>query len=338
MRTAGGIAGWTDVHELLTPEQMADLRHIAERAAAYPSQGVGTTFEALNVHTEPSRTSPSFLQIPEGGKIDVIGHKVTPRTQAATPTPSPAPRPRTQRKRKEKSSNKVPPPPMPSAPKLPRDWLEMSRSPKKLPDPREELVAKPNAPPPQPIRLDDWSLIRTKDGRVGWILSRMVNMAIPDDVAQYAEGHRITSYFSLGDVQDEGQLKHNWLWTTIGKGPQDYEFDSFRFFIWSKRHHRYETAYIQRNVTGHYPVIVNNAGETPTFTLILEDDDGKLARKTYTYNGYRVILRDTEPYDAPPANESQSQPSLAVASAQPEQKAQGWFESMKSRVTKLFRR
>ena len=336
VRTAGGIAGWTDVHQLLTPEQMTDLRHIAERAAAYPSQGVGTTFEALNVHTEPSRASPSFLQIPEGGKIDVIGHKVTPRTQAATPMTTPAPRPRPQRKRKEKASSKIPPPPMPPAPKPPRDWLEMSRTPKTLPDPREES-AKANAGPQQPVRLDDWTLIRTKDGRVGWILSRMINMAIPDDVAQYAEGHRITSYFSLGDVQDEDQLKHNWLWTTIGKGPQNYEFDSFRFFIWSKRHHRYETAYILRNVTGHYPVIVH-AGATPTFTLILEDDDGKLVKKTYTFNGYRVTLLSAEPFEAPPPNESQSQPSLAVASAQPEQKAQGWLESMKARVTKLFRR
>ncbi len=337
VRTAGGIVGWTDVHQLLTPDQMADLRHIAERAAAYPSQGVGTTFEALNVHTEPNRTSPSFLQILEGGKIDVIGHKVTPRTQVATPMSAPAPRPKPQRKRKEKASSKIPPPPMPPTPKPPQDWLEMSRTSKKMADPNEES-AKSKGLPPQPVHLDDWSLIRTKDGRVGWILSRMVNMAIPDDVAQYAEGHRITSYFSLGDVQDEDQLKHNWLWTTIGKGPQNYEFDSFRFFIWSKRHHRYETAYIQRNVTGHYPVIVNNAGETPSFALILEDDDGKLVRKTYTYNGYRVTLRSAEPYDAPPTSDSQSQPSLAVASAQPEQKRQSWFESMKSRVTKLFGR
>ncbi len=33
------------------------------------------------MHTEPSRTSPSFGQIPENGKVDVIGHKLTPRVQ-----------------------------------------------------------------------------------------------------------------------------------------------------------------------------------------------------------------------------------------------------------------
>ena len=73
-------------------------------------------------------------------------------------------------------------------------------------------------------------------------------MAIPDDVAQYAEGHRITSYFALSDVRDGDAVKHNWLWTTIASGDHPYDFDSFRVFTWSLRRHRYETAYIQRNV------------------------------------------------------------------------------------------
>src|ERR1039457_6644848 len=33
-------------------------------------------------------------------------------------------------------------------------------------------------------------------------------------VAQYAEGHRITSYFSIGKIQDGGVQKDIWLWTT----------------------------------------------------------------------------------------------------------------------------
>ena len=79
-------------------------------------------------------------------------------------------------------------------------------------------------------------------------------MSIPDEVAQYAEGHRITSYFAMADIQDEGQTKHHWLWTTMVSGGVPYEFDGFRFFVWSLRHHRYETAYIERKVVGYYPV------------------------------------------------------------------------------------
>ena len=109
-------------------------------------------------------------------------------------------------------------------------------------------------PEPPPAALDDWDLVRTKDGTVGWVLARMLYMAVPDDVAQYAEGNRITAYLALGDVQDGDQVKHNWLWTTAASDLKTAEFDSFRVFVWSKSRHRYETAFIERNVTGFYPV------------------------------------------------------------------------------------
>ena len=100
---------------------------------------------------------------------------------------------------------------------------------------------------------DEWTLVRLPNGRSGWALSRLLVMAIPDEVAQYAEGQRITSYFSLGRVQDNGEWKHHWLWTTKRSRGAPYQFDSFRVFVWSLRRHRYETAYIARNVIGYYP-------------------------------------------------------------------------------------
>ena len=338
VRTAGGITGWTDIAQLMTPEQMADLRHLAEDTAKYPSQGTATTFEVLNVHSIPSRNSPSFLQIPEGGKVEVIGHKITPRIQAATTLTPPPPKPRPSRKKsKEKGSVKVPPPPMPSAPKPPANWQDLSKT------QAAPAETKPTPPPvaaalAAPLPKDDWTLIRTKDRRVGWVLSRMVNMAIPDDVAQYAEGHRITSYFPIGDVQDEDQLKHNWLWTTIGKGPRTYEFDSVRFFIWSRRHHRYETAFIQKGVVGHYPVEINNAGQNPAFSIIIEDDDGKLIRKTYTFNGYHVNRIDVVPYETPPEPRQLAKSGLRAPANEVLAKSGGWFGSLKDRVGKLFKR
>jgi hypothetical protein len=88
-------------------------------------------------------------------------------------------------------------------------------------------------------------------------------MAIPDDVAQYAEGHRITSYFALTDVRDgergEAQLAVDDHRQRRG-GDHPYDFDSFRVFTWSLRRHRYETAYIQRNVEGYFPVLARPAG------------------------------------------------------------------------------
>ena len=46
--------------------------------------------------------------------------------------------------------------------------------------------------------MEDWTLLRTKGGDIGWALTRNLLISIPDDVGQYAEGRRITSDFDLG--------------------------------------------------------------------------------------------------------------------------------------------
>ena len=129
---------------------------------------------------------------------------------------------------------------------------------------KKEEPPPPKAPerPAPPMPRDDWSLIRAPDGKAGWVLTRALIMAIPDEVAQYAEGHRITSYFSLGEVRDGEQIKHNWLWTTLSSRLQPYQFDSFRVFSWSLRRHRYETTYIERRLTGYLPAEARRVEES----------------------------------------------------------------------------
>ncbi len=305
---------------------------MADSAAQYPSQGAATVFELLNMHTEPNRSSPSFWQVPENGKVDVLAHKLTPRTQVAAPAPQPIPKKAPPRKKKERqAATRIGPPPMPPGPKLPSDWLALS-VPKAEPQPGAN---QPETKPAAPVPMDDWSLVRTQDHKAGWVLTRMLSMAIPDEVAQYAEGHRITSYFALGQTKDEDSDKTNWLWTTITKGLEPYEFDSFRVFVWSKKHHRYETAYIERNVVGHFPVEVNNSGAAPSFSLILESDDGQLFRKTYSFEGFRIRMTHKEPYAA--SAEEAPKPAASLTPQAPP-KARSLYSRLKDRVSRLFRK
>ena len=94
-------------------------------------------------------------------------------------------------------------------------------------------------------------------GQSGWVLTRRLTMSIPDEVAQYAEGRRITSYLPLGETHDGQTVKKSWLWTTVDIGRQPHDFDSFRVFVWSLRRHRYETAHIERNLNGFFPVLTH---------------------------------------------------------------------------------
>ncbi len=333
VRTNQGAEGWTDLRQLLTSEQMDQLRHTSESVSQYPSQGTASVFEALNMHSEPNRSAPSFWQIPDNGKVDVIAHRLTPRVQAAPPvTAAPVTKAQPQRRKKKdsQSQTKIAPPPPPPTPKPPANWQALSVPKLEPAQPATKIEPKPVIPGP----MDDWSLVRTKDGKAGWVLTRMLNMAIPDEVAQYAEGHRITSYFPLGQIQDGDGVKNNWLWTTIVKGLQPYEFDSFRVFVWSRKHHRYETAYIERNIVGHYPVEVNTSGSVPIFSVLLDGSDGRLYRKTYTFEGYRIRMVKREPYESnAQAVARQHTPSAPV---QPPARGRSLYARIMDRVRRLF--
>ncbi|HTS75709.1 MAG TPA: hypothetical protein VMG40_05865 [Bryobacteraceae bacterium] len=293
VRTGQGVEGWTDANLLLTPQQMDDLRRLAASAAKLPSQGAATAFDTLNIHTDPNRQSPSFFQIAESTPLEVIGHQIAPRISALPAVPVHRAAPRKTRTKEPKKP--VLPPPLP--PPLPLDWQALSR-------PRAPDLPDYRPPEEKPVPVDDWSLVRTKDGNTGWVLSRMLSMSVPDEVAQYAEGHRITAYLPLGEVKDKenGAIKSNWLWTTISSGSFPYEFDSFRVFVWSVRRHRYETAYIERNVKGYYPVTTEDlpGDDEKAFSVVLQDKDGKLYKRIYAFSGYRVRMVSKTPYVAPP--------------------------------------
>jgi len=314
VRTVNGAEGWVDANLLLSAQQMDELRKLAEDSQKLPSQGAATVFEALNMHTEPNRPSPSFHQIPEGGAVEVLAHRVTPRSavrpRGAALVKAAAP-PKALKPKAPKKGAAAYLLPLPAPPAPPADWEKISR-------PRASDL--PGFTPPEvpPVSLDDWDLVRTKDGTVGWVLARNLYMAVPDDVAQYAEGKRITAYLALGDVRDGDEVKHNWLWTTADSSLKTAEFDSFRVFVWSKSRHRYETAFIERNVTGFYPVELadvtagelankknggrnrerernQNTDQEKGFSVLVQDKDGSLFKRTYGFSGYHVRLISKTP-------------------------------------------
>ena len=291
VRASSGAEGWADERNLLNPEEVGRLRQLSTEARNLPSQGVATTFEVLNVHTEANRYSPSFLQVKEGEKVDVLARSAAPRSAAPRKVLVSVAEPQPKKKKEAKSkASRVPPPAPPAAPKPPADWMELSKT--TVPEPESR------ADGAQPPANDDWSLVRNQSGQAGWVLTRRLFMAIPDEVAQYAEGHRIRAYFQLGEVKDGRQTKPIWLWTTVGDGLAPYDFDSLRVFAWSTRRHRYETAYIERNLKGYLPVLLHSVAapakskttgaQTPGFSVLLKKKDGRKYRRSYALIDTRV--------------------------------------------------
>jgi hypothetical protein len=319
VRNKAGLEGWTSDRELLDTGQMRRLEALAKETAGMPSQGGATTFSDVNVHAEPSRRSPSFLQVKEHEKVEVIAHRVAVRAAADTKRELLPPRPVPEKPVKKAKPSKIPSPPAPKPPEPPADWLELSRE--HDPPPVEDNT------PPAPT--DDWTLIRTENGQGGWVLTSSLYLAIPDEVAQYAEGHRITSYFSLGKVADGGQMKDIWLWTTADELGEDHDFDGFRVFTWSLRHHRYETAYIQRRERGFFPVLA----KTGEFSVCLEGPDGMRVRKRFALMGNAVRAAGVEPCGKTGAPEI---PADTGAIKEPPSQPAGLVDRVKKKAQGLF--
>ena len=89
-----------DSTQLLSPEQMDQIRRDRQRALALPSEGSATVFEALNIHIDPNRQSPALARIPEGGSVAVLAHRLEPKTAGPAPAAALTSRDRSQSTRR----------------------------------------------------------------------------------------------------------------------------------------------------------------------------------------------------------------------------------------------
>jgi hypothetical protein len=138
--------------------------------------------------------------------------------------------------------------------------------------------------------MEDWWLIRDSDGRVGWVLSRFVDLDVPLEIAEYAEGQRTVAFFVLNQVADGDKKVPQYL--VVLTEPKDglpFDYNQVRVFTWNVRKHRYETAYREHNLNGFLPVTVSQEnfdkeGTLPVFVLRVKDDAGNAIDRKYKMN------------------------------------------------------
>ncbi len=141
---------------------------------------------------------------------------------------------------------------------------------------------------PAPV-IEDWWLVRDSNNRVGWVLARMVDVDVPLEVAQYAEGQRIVACFVLDQVKDGDKKVAQYL--TALSEPKDglpFDFNQIRVFTWNVKRHRYETAYRER-MEGILPVTVaqesfDKEGLLPVFIVRVKDKNGNVTERKYKLN------------------------------------------------------
>ncbi len=162
---------------------------------------------------------------------------------------------------------------------------------------KERGTAAPEGPP-----TEDWSLVRDAQGHTGWVLTRMMDIDVPLDIAQYSEGQRIVAYFILNQVQDADKKVPQYLvLLTENRDGLPWDFNQARIFTWNLKRHRYETAYRERNLNGVLPATTGSEdfgkdGVLPVFTLPVHDEQGGTTAKKYRLIG-PIVRRVLSPQE-----------------------------------------
>jgi hypothetical protein len=123
----------------------------------------------------------------------------------------------------------------------------------------------------------------------------MVDVDVPLEIAQYAEGQRIVACFVLNqvtDVNDAGESRQVPQYLMVLNQPKDgtiWDFNQIRVFTWNVKRHRYETAYRERDLFGMLPVTVShesfaNEGDLPIFIVRSRDEHGNAVERKYKLN------------------------------------------------------
>lgn len=262
VKTSSGKDGWIELRYLEGQDVFDGFEKLKKDNEKTPVEAHGTARSDLNIHLTPDREGDHLYQMKEGEKVEILKKQSAEKNiggaKPVKPIPSKGP---------IKKAETPPPPPPPKPVKA-------------------GAPAKP-APVEEEPAMEDWWLVRDSVGHVGWVLMRMIDIDVPLDVAQYAEGQRIMGYFVLNKVQDEDkQVAQYLVLMSTAKDGQPYDYDSIRVFSWNAKRHHYETAYRERNIFGVYPVTngmedFGKDGAEPVFTIQVKDETGAIVPRKY---------------------------------------------------------
>ena len=307
VKTDKGELGWIDEKAVATQEVFDAFEALKQAHKGDPAVASAVVRDEVNLHLKPGRETERFYRLAEGDKLQLLERATLPK-----PAPGGA-----------------------TAVRLAKAPAGAAKAPVGGAGTKAAVAVGTDADQPPPIAMEDWWLVRDAQGRVGWLLSRMMDVDAPDSLTRYAEGQRFVGAYVLTTVHDDGAEQENKdipVYLTVLSpylAGLAYDFDQVRVFTWNVKMHRYETAFRERNMEGYLPVAIRMAKDPygkavaaqtplPTFTYkVLAADagpvvpdpvtgmvtPGKTIEKTYRLEG-NLVRRIQAPgsHDEPEAH------------------------------------
>jgi SH3-like domain-containing protein len=244
-KTIKGEVGWIEDHMVIDQASYDQFAALQTQHAHDPVVATGVLRDDLYLHVKPGRDTDRFYLLPENEKLQLL-------IRASVPKPEP-----------------------------PQGFLTAPRPAAGGTVKGKKGTAAGEAPA---VPMEDWWMVRDSRGQVGWLLSRRLDVDVPDEIAGYSEGQKIVGAYVLTKVFDPVSSLPDKLvpeYVSVTNAYKDglpYDFDQVRVFTWNVKKHRYETAYRQRNVEGYLPVTIsegkNLQGQpVPTFSITVATSD-----------------------------------------------------------------
>lgn len=281
-----GKEGWIEQRYVVGEDVFSGFQRLARENDRATSQATAVTRRLVNLHLQPARDAEALYQLKDASKVELLKRATTPRAGLKALKAQQAAEDKAEKSGEDK-----------------KDADEEPAPPEKLKNEKNKS-ATPGA------QLEDWWLVRDQQKHVGWLLGRMLDVDVPLEIAQYAEGQRIVASFVLSEVtvpdaDSPGNQKKIPQFAVLMTEPKDglpFDFNQLRVFTWNTKRSRYETAFRDR-FEGELPFLVGKEnfgkeGELPVFSVRAKDANGQPVERKYKMNGV-IVRRILQPGEAP---------------------------------------
>jgi Bacterial SH3 domain len=260
VRTAGGAVGWVDARYLMEPELWRRSEKLLKQVKAMTVQAKGRTKVSTNLRANPGRTEARIYQFTRGVPLEIVGRTVADWVQVTD----------------EKEGSGAP------EDSKKEDWYLVRGTATRPPGEgtvRNSAITTTTQPGDQTVPI------------AGWVVARFISLDLPDVVRDGASSANIRpiAWFELNHMSDaNGDHPQYLLAGTRSPEGQACDFTTMRVFTWDAKKSRYETAFIENDLCGALPVVVDKGAKgEPEFRFHVMDG----AKEERMYHLIQTVVR-----------------------------------------------